>query len=381
MDFSTIDDVPRYAQFRDQVRAFVAKELTAEVRAEVEEGRDEHHPGFFKALGREGWIIPDLPRDKGGAGLDYLEYEILDTELSAAGAPLINVSTSRMIFPSIRRFARGPVGDRVMAEVTSGDTALTLGYTEPSGGSDIADARTRSRRLDDGSWIIDGSKVYTTGAHHAKYTFLLTTSNPQVKKGKGLTMFVLPLDLPGVQVDPIWTFGERTNTVFFGDVHVPDDYRLGDVDDGWAVLQGPLDDEHSVGGGEGRHGDIGSTYQRRLAHGLYYALEWANSIDLEPGEPHVARTIGETTLRLFLSGAARGLTARVGGAQNYIEGLDELVTLAGPAALELSPESPAGMLGRLQRAAQVSSIFGGTVEVFRNLIARELGLPRPAYKQ
>jgi 3-oxocholest-4-en-26-oyl-CoA dehydrogenase alpha subunit len=381
MDFSSFDDIPRYTGFRARVLSFLDTELTPQVRAEVEARGDDHHPGFFSALGREGWIIPDFPADQGGAGLDFWEYEILDTELNAAGAPLINVSTTRMIFPSVQRFARGTVREQVIAEVVSGRTALTLGYTEPSGGSDIADARTRSRRQDDGSWIISGSKVYTTGAHHAKYTFILTTSNPEAKKGRGLTMFLLPLDLPGIQVDPIWTLGERTDTVFFGDVLVSDDYRLGEIDHGWSVLQGPLDAEHSIGdSGGGRHADIGILYQRRLALGLYHCLAWAADRGVSD-DVHAARTVGEVALRIFLSGATRGLAARVGGAQNFIDGLDDLVALVADDALESVGRTPAGQLGELQRRAQVSTIYGGTVEVFRNLIARELGLPRPAYKQ
>lgn len=382
MDFSTFDTSPRYQEFRGRVRAFLDRELTPEVRAEAEARSDEHHPGFFRALGREGWIIPDLGSSEGGADLDFWEYEILDAELEAAQAPIINVFTTRMIFPSIQRFARDEVRDKVIAEVVSGQTALTLGYTEPSGGSDIADARTRARREDDGSWTINGSKVFMTGAHHAKYTFLLTTSDPGAKKGQGLTMFVVPLDLPGVQIDPIWTLGERTNTVFFGDVKVPDIYRLGDIGEGWEVLQGPLDAEHGIGGAaEGHHGDTGVLYQRRLAHGLRYGLQWAMSHGIDPQDSATARVIGETALRLMLSGATKGLTARVLAAQNYIDGIDDLVSLTGEDSLVDDIQEPAGQLGVLQRQAQVSTIYGGTVEVFRNLIARELGLPKPAYKQ
>ena len=386
MDFSRFDGTPRYAEFRDRVRRFLDAELTPEVRAEIEERNDDHHPGFFKALAAEGWLIPDFdptdPLATGTTPLDFWEYEILDAELHAATAPWPQISTTRMVLPSIVKFAREPVRSQVIGEVLAGETALTLGYTEPSGGSDVADARTRARRQEDGSWIISGSKVYTTGAHHSKYIFLLTTSNPEVKKGRGLTMFVLPTDLPGVQIDPILTLGERTNTVFFSDVRLSDDYRLGEVDQGWTVLQGPLDAEHSVGGADqGRHGDIGQQYQRRLANGLYQALDsLAASGTLDAADDGVASVVGETALKLYLSGAAREMSARVAGAQNYIDGMDDLVALLGPDSFEQPSDDPAGHLSRLQQRAQVSTIFGGTVEVFRNLIARHLGLPRPAYR-
>ena len=131
---------------------------------------------------------------------------------------------------------------RVIPAVAHGEMRMTLGWTEPDCGSDIAASRTRAVHAPDGGgWIINGSKMYSTGAHLCTHSFLLTRTNPEVSKHRGLTMFLCPLDLPGVEIGAVRTLGgERTNAVFFTDVAVDDAWRVGDVDDGWAVLQAPL---------------------------------------------------------------------------------------------------------------------------------------------
>jgi alkylation response protein AidB-like acyl-CoA dehydrogenase len=382
MDFSRFDSVPALAAFRDEVIAFLDAELTDDVIAEAEAQRDEHHPAFFRGLGDRGWLIPTATADEGGADLSYEQVEILDAELTRHRAPVINQSTSRMIFPAVRDYAHESIRDAVIHEVTSGSTALTLGYSEPDGGSDIAEVKTRAVRQPDGDWLINGAKVYTTGAHHARYIFLLANTDPQAKKGAGLTMFLLPVDLPGVEVHPIETLGERTNTVFFGDVRLDDAYRLGEIDGGWAVLQGPLETEHGIGvTRRGRASqDLGVLYARRLALALEDGLDW---VDEHPGrrdDPVVHSTIGEVLLGVESALSTDRLEGRINGAQGFQDGTSLLLALAAPESLMVA-DSPAGRILAAHLGSQVSTIYGGTVEVFKNLVARQMGLPRPAYRQ
>ena len=120
-----------------------------------------------------------------------------------------------------------------------------LGFSEPEAGSDVANAQTRAVR-DGDEWVINGSKMFTTNAHIADYVFLLTRTNPDVPKHKGLTMFLVPLDRDGVEVQAVYTLsGERTNITFYNDVRVPDSARIGDVDGGWRVLTASLMDEQA----------------------------------------------------------------------------------------------------------------------------------------
>ena len=105
--------------------------------------------------------------------------------------------------------------------------------------------------------MINGSKIFTTGAQNCQYTFLITRTDPDLPKHKGLTMFLVPLDTPGVEIQGIRTFGvERTNIVYYSDVRISDKYRLGGVNDGWSVLHGPLDEEHSIGGEADKFADL-----------------------------------------------------------------------------------------------------------------------------
>ena len=128
----------------------------------------------------------------------------------------------------------------------SGHVRLCLGYTEPEGGSDIATCKTRAVR-DGDDWVINGSKMFTTGAHNCQYVFLITNTDPDAPKHKSLTMFLVPLDLPGIEIQGIRTVdGDRTNIVYYSDVRVDDKYRLGEVNGGWTVLREPLNAEHGA---------------------------------------------------------------------------------------------------------------------------------------
>ena len=130
--------------------------------------------------------------------------------------------------------------------VFSGHVRLCLGYTEPEGGSDIATCKTRAVR-DGDDWVINGSKMFTTGAHNCQYVFLITNTDPDAPKHKSLTMFLVPLNSPGIEIQGIRTVdGDRTNIVYYSDVRVDDKYRLGEVNGGWTVLREPLNAEHGA---------------------------------------------------------------------------------------------------------------------------------------
>ena len=133
-----------------------------------------------------------------------------------------------------------------MAHVLSGHYRLCLGYTEPEGGSDVATCKTRAVRDGDG-WIINGSKMFTSNAHNAQYVFLVTNTDPDAPKHQSLTMFLVPMGAPGVEIQSIRTVdGDRTNITYYSDVRVDDKYRVGEVNGGWAVLREALNSEHGT---------------------------------------------------------------------------------------------------------------------------------------
>jgi alkylation response protein AidB-like acyl-CoA dehydrogenase len=151
-----------------------------------------------------------------------------------------------MVAKSVEQFASPELVAEVMPGVLAGRLRLCLGYTEPEGGSDVATCKTRAER-DGDHWIINGSKMFTTGAHNCQYVFLLTNSDPGAPKHKSLSMFLVPLGLPGIEIQGIRTVdGDRTNIVYYSDVRVSDKYRLGEVNGGWTVVREPLNAEHGA---------------------------------------------------------------------------------------------------------------------------------------
>jgi alkylation response protein AidB-like acyl-CoA dehydrogenase len=205
-------------------------------------------------------------------------------------------------------------------------------------------------------------------------------------------MFLMPLEVPGVEIQPIRTFGdERTNVVYFGDVRVADTYRLGAVNDGWSVLRGPLDEEHSFGGdGTARKLadlSIGRSFVYALQRALDVAVVWA----VTPGEdgsrpaddPYVRYRLGQVEMDVQAALCTPGPAGRVKGSEALVHGAAALMDLVGPEALISEGTENAlggGRIDYAHRYAQGTATYGGTVEVFRGMIAQHvLGLPRPSY--
>ena len=152
----------------------------------------------------------------------------------------------RWLRSAVEQFGSAELKDEVMPRVLSGHYRLCLGYTEPEGGSDVATCKTRAVRDGDG-WIINGSKMFTSNAQNAPYVFLVTNTDPDAPKHQSLTMFLVPLDSPGVEIQPLRTVdGDRTNITYYSDVRVDDRYRVGEVNGGWRVLREALNDEHGT---------------------------------------------------------------------------------------------------------------------------------------
>jgi len=390
MDFSTIELDAEHRQLLDDVRAFIAEHLTPEVFAHELATGDNFNEAVHLAMGERGWIMPHWPKERGGAGLDRLGLRILDIEFGRAKLPSVTLGTTRLIVSAVERFATDAIRDEVLDGVARGTVRLCLGYTEPHGGSDIAAARTRA--VKDGSdWVINGSKMFTTGAHNCQYTFLITRTDPTLPKHKGLSMFLVPLDTPGVEIQGIRAFsGERTNMVFYDDVRVDQKYLLGEPNGGWTVLRGPLDEEHSIGDGNPDGLDevsIGWMFIRELHQAFEGALDWANT-PREDGtrpadDPAVAERLGRIAIEMEAGLVTPGPSGRVKGGEVTVWAGAELLDLLGPEALvsQGQPDALAdGQVEFVHRYAQGTVTYGGTVEVFRTIIAQhELGLPRPSF--
>lgn len=387
MDFSRIEVGPAHQALHDQIKSFVAEYVTPE------ELRDEYEisTGFSErlhlALGERGWIMPHWPKERGGAGLDDLGVFLLERELAIARAPYVSSSTTQLIVPAIERFASDEIRDDILLGVAKGTVRLCLGYTEPHGGSDIAAARTKAVK-DGDQWVVNGAKMFITGAVNCQYAFLIARTDPAVPKHRGLTMFLAPLDLPGIEIRPIHTFsGEQTTMLFFDDVRIDDRFRLGEPNEGWTVLRGPLDAEHGAPLGAAAVGlrdvSVGTNFLREAYDSFGRLLDWADT----PGpdgsrpadDPSIVERIGRIAVECDVALATPGPSGRVRGGEATVWAAAEMLDLlgthglvtAGPVAIG------SGHPELLHRYAQGTVTYGGTVEVFRSMIAQhELGLPR-----
>ena len=217
----------------------------AVVEEELRSGDGVNRP-LMEAMGARGWVALTWPPEEGGAGLDPFEAAAVLGAIRAAGGPTIGAGTTMLAANAIRALASEDLKARILPGVAAGKTLICLGFTEPEGGSDVFACKTRAVR-DGEEWVINGQKMFTTYAHRADYCFLLTRSVPGSTGPKGLTMFLVPLDAPGIEIQPVHTMGyERTNIVFYNEVRVSNDLVVGEPDHGLSVIRAALEAEQSV---------------------------------------------------------------------------------------------------------------------------------------
>jgi alkylation response protein AidB-like acyl-CoA dehydrogenase len=282
---------------------------------------------------------------------------------------------------TVRSFGSAALQAEILPGVASGVIRICLGYTEPDCGSDLAGVRTRAVR-DGEEWVISGQKMFTTGAQFCRYAFCLTRTDPDVPKHKGLTVFLVPLDRPGIEITPIRTIGgERTNFVHFDDVRIPDHYRIGPVNEGWMVLAAPLAQEHGRAEGEEPSGPNYSPTARRTLDALIRWLRTKAPTAVPSLEdPVVRERLARVELDIAVCNVTPGTMGRVLSADLLVRDLSDLLELLGPlGVLEAGADGAAadGVAEAAFRYAPGTTIYGGTTDVHRNLIAEHmLGLPR-----
>ena len=373
-----------------------ADRFRAEVRALLEA---HHGPGgpvhtgvrhdweLHRAMAARGWIAASWPEEYGGQGRDPFELAALKDEVRRRGGNEGLVSTM-MIADTLRHVGNDSQKRDVLPRILAGEVLVAMGYSEPDSGSDVAAAKTRAVR-DGDEWVINGQKMFTSLAEEAAYVFLLTRTNTDVPKHQGLTMFLVPLDAPGIEIREIKTLGgERTNVTYYNDVRVPDTARVGEVDGGWNVMTVAMTFER----------DVGSAWMTRV---LERAIAWAATATGPDGRKVIEDPLARERLAAIAidNEVSRLLSLRTNwiNARDELPGVEgsmtklfcseaferatsELLDLMGPdGVLQQGAEgAPAnGWIEHDYRFATVTTIFGGTNEIQRSIIAeRHLGLPR-----
>lgn len=377
--------------FRAEVRAFFDEQMTDEIRERVHRTGTVHDWSIHRALAERGWLAASWPVEYGGQGRDPLEMVAFAEEAQRCHAPMIGLNVTMMVSTVLRQCAGEELKQEIIPRVLAGELLFCLGYSEPDAGSDVASVKTRAVR-DGDEWVINGQKMFTTLAHEATHVFLLTRTNPSVPKHQGLTMFLVPLDSPGIEVRPVHTLGgERTNITFYSDVRVPDRMRVGEVDDGWGTMTVALTYERGGGGGAG-----GPEALEVLDHAVRWAQRHDGSGDRPIDDPLVKERLGRMAVEgevarlldlrvrwIAASGerpGVEGSMSKLFSSELLVRAADELLDMLGPSGLlqHGEPAAPSdGWIEHSHRHAAVTTIYGGTSEVQRGIIAeRGLGLPR-----
>lgn len=383
MDFASS---PEQTALRDEVRSFLAATLP---RYQPEPLADAWMIGFSREFSREfaakGWIGYTWPKRYGGREGSYLERLVITEECLRAGAPVAaHWMSDRQMGPAILAYGSEEQREWFLPRIIRAEITFCIGMSEPNAGSDLASLRTRA--VEDGDhFVIDGHKIWTSGAHEADFCYLVARTDPDVPKHKGISEFLVDMKTPGITIRPIvdMTGEHHFNEVFLEGVRVPKTALVGEKNRGWYQIASQLDFERSG-------------MERLLSNWVVYrdVREWAKQQGLTQS-PVIRSELAklETDLEigrwmiyriawLLSKGVVPNRESAVTKAfSNDVE--QRLATLCGeilgPHAL-LMPGSPAAILsGRVARAlvfAPAYTIQGGTAQVLRNIIAtRALGLP------
>jgi acyl-CoA dehydrogenase len=386
-----LDYTPEQEALREELRAYFARLVTPEYQAELaeSEGGGALYHQVVRQLGADGWLGVGWPPEYGGQGRSPVEQFIFFDEASRAGV-LLPTLTINAVAPTLMQHGTEEQKRRFLPAILRGECHFAIGYTEPSAGTDLASLRTRAVR-DDGGWIINGSKVFTSQAEYADYIWLAARTDPNAPKHKGISIFMVSTRLPGYKITPIWTMGGvRTNATYYEDVRVPADALVGEENGGWWLITMQLNHERialmSVGFVARIFEDVRRWAQEtRLADGR-------RVIDQPWVQVHLARVYAKLEVLKLLNwqqacSMARGTlnyaeasAVKVFGSEFYVEAYQLLLEVMGQAGT-LKAGSPGailrGRVERMYRATLILTFGGGTNEVQRDIIAMAgLAMPR-----
>ncbi len=382
IDFDLGDEARAVQQ---ELREFFATQVTAEQKAKFHYSFEGYNPEVHKKLIAANLAYLGLPKDVGGRGLNAYAItaarEVLEDENWTN--PVGGVSA--MVALIINRFGSDELKRDVLGKIMAGDAICSLGYSEPGAGSDVFNAQCKATP-DGNGWRIDGTKMFTSGANISDYVLMLTRTNSEVAKHKGLSMFIVPLKAEGVTIQPVYTFqDERTNITFYDGVKIPDSYRLGEVDQGVRTMSASLELEH--GGG------FAKVQFAMLAEAVMLCREIKQAggsrlIDCEHAQRRLARTLANAMVSELIQFRANwvqvegkenkafGPMAKLFSSEKFQSDARDMLDLTAPYSLS-KRSGPAGALNLAYRHAHGTTIYGGTSEVHRSMVAeRGLGLPR-----
>jgi 3-oxocholest-4-en-26-oyl-CoA dehydrogenase alpha subunit len=372
-------------ELKEELREYFLR-LVAEVEGNPQDGPT--YTRYVRRMGEDGWLGVGWPVEYGGQSRGPIEQMIFVEESHWAGVPL-PLLTLNSVGPTLMALGTDEQKKRILPGILRGEVHFSIGYTEPSAGTDLASLKTRAVR-DGDEYVINGVKLFTSAIQYADYIWLAARTNPDVAKHKGLSVFIVPVDTPGFSWAPLPTIaGDITSTTFYEDVRVPAENLVGEENQGWKLITNQLNHER-----------VAICPASGLLRSLSEVRLWAQDHKLTDGR----RVIDQEWVRIGLArvqakveflkllnwkvawAADKGLNpadasaTKVYGTEVALEVYRVLTEVVGQAGY-LTEGSPGAVLkGRLERNTRGQTIFtfgGGTNEIQRDIVAMVgLGMPR-----
>ncbi len=391
-----LDLTPQQREFRDELRDYFDKMMTDELRNELHLGRESGEgggPEFRKAMtqmGQDGLLGLAWPKEYGGQERSPIEQFIFADEVQGAGFPLPFL-TLNTVGPTLRHYGNEDQKKFFCPKILAGEIFFAIGYSEPGAGTDLASLTTSAVR-DGDEWVINGQKMWTSLAQYSDYVWLAARTDPDAKKHRGLSIFMVPTDSPGYSRQRIDTVGGvSTNATFYDDVRVPAENLIGGENNGWALITGQLNHER-----------ISLMTVGRMRRNVQQVSEWARETKVDGArvidKPWVQQSLAKCfakaeVLRLMnwkqawaadqgQPKMADSSAIKVYGSELQMELYRTLMEVLGAAGM-LAKDSPGAVLqGTIEssyRNGLILTFGGGTNEVQRDIIAMA-GMGMPHYK-
>jgi alkylation response protein AidB-like acyl-CoA dehydrogenase len=376
--------------FAAEVRAFVRSALPEDIHAAVVAGEHvpaEHTSRWQKILHAKGWGAPTWPRQWGGPGWDPVRQHLFDEECMVAGAPRQLPFGLRMVGPVLMKFGTPAQQNRFLPRIPSAEDWWCQGYSEPGAGSDLAGLSTRAVRKGD-RYLVSGQKTWTTLAQHADWIFCLVRTDPEAKKQEGISFLLIDMKAKGVTVRPIVLLdgADEVNEVFFDDVEVPVEQRVGEENQGWTIAKYLLEHERTGIANVGIN-------KRELARAKTLARQCKRHGRPLAEDPLFAARLAEVevelmaldvlNLRVLAAARDRGSPGpmasmlKIKGSELYQRIAELILEARGGEALACTPG--AGSWPWVQDPAvafylnlRKVTIYGGSNEIQRNIIAKHV---------
>jgi alkylation response protein AidB-like acyl-CoA dehydrogenase len=384
------------ASFRNEVRGFIKQNLPATLAGPFEyeindPAREAPLKDWRKRLASQGWIAPHWPKEYGGAGMTPGEQFIFNEEMANSRAPQVGGMGVQMIGPTLILYGTDEQKAEHLPKITSGEVQWCQGYSEPGSGSDLASLQTRAVR-DGDDYVINGQKIWSSGAHRANWMFLLTRTDPDAPKHRGISMLLMDMKSPGIQIQPLVDMSTRHyfNQEYFDNVRVPVKNRVGEENRGWYVGATLLDFERSgIGASIGLRHQVNDllTFVAEASKGGSVPVRVSEALRAELAERAIEADIAKLISYRLISIQKRGgvpnyeasmnKNFRSEAAQRLANTAMKVIGLYGNVYGDGPLAARNGQISRTYLTSVSATIAAGTSEINRNVIAtRGLGLPR-----